>query len=82
MSPEAASFLALCKELRKLGVCKLDGHGFSAVFVPASGPQSPLTPPVDRSPRASKPPKAPTPLTDKERTELREAAYRKELGQA
>lgn len=46
MTLDADSFVQLCERLRPLGVVKVEGHGFSAVFVPPTQPaQKPFTPP-------------------------------------
>jgi hypothetical protein len=72
MAVDAESFLALCKELRTLGACKVEGWGFSAVFVPADGAHlpKPATPAKKAAKRSDEPTSA----------EKREAMYKRELG--
>ena len=77
MTLDSESFLALCKELRKLGACKVEGFGFSATFVPIAG--QPL--PQELRPRPVGMPKAPRSRKDEPTAEqLREQAYARELG--
>lgn len=73
MTFDHEAFVALCKELRVLGACKVEAHGFSATFVPASAAPVQVAPvrPGKTKQRTNEP------TTD----ELRELARQRELGQ-
>lgn len=75
---DSKSFLELCKELRKLGACKVEGWGFAATFVPAGDAHLPKPAPVTPHKRAAK---AAARREDEPTAEQkREAMYAKELG--
>jgi hypothetical protein len=74
MTLDADSFLALCKELRKLGACKVEGYGFAAVFVPQATTQPAPASPHKRAAKAAS--RADEPTAE----EKREAMYKRELG--
>lgn len=67
---DADSFVALCKQLRELGAVKIEGHGYTAVFVPQQpAAAKPFTPP--------KQPIREAPLSD---ADARELLRQRELG--
>jgi hypothetical protein len=75
MTLDADSFLALCKELRKLGACKVEGFGFAAVFVPQTTAQTGPVSPAKRAAKAAA--RREDEPTDEQK---REAMYARELG--
>lgn len=89
MTLDSESFLALCRELRKLGATHIEGFGFAADFEPRRRKTSPVVvlPTSAQAQTRSKrvpPPSShgavPERLTPERIAELREEQYARELG--
>lgn len=81
MTLDSDRFLALCKRLRKLGATQVSGYGFEATFgstadKPTAAPRVAVVRSVPKHVAAAVPER----VTPERQTELREAAYAKELG--
>lgn len=76
MAIDADSFLALCRELRTLGACKVEGYGFSATFVPQGDAHRPK--PITQAKGAAK--GLATRADEPTAEQKREAMYAAELG--